>query len=73
MVVELVAIPEVPVILTGYVPGTAVLLIVNVTEVVLESTEAKAAVTPAGIPDAAKLTLLARPTGLITAMLIGLL
>ena len=73
MVVVLVALPEVPVTVTGYFPGTAELLIVNVSEVVLALTVANAAATPLGTPDAARLTLLTRPIGLVTAISTGLL
>jgi hypothetical protein len=71
MVVVLEAVPEVPVTVTVYVPGTAVLLALKVRFVVLALTVAKAAVTPAGTPDAVRLTLLTSPIGLLTVMEMG--
>jgi hypothetical protein len=73
MLVVLLALPDVPVTVTLYVPGAAVLLMVKVSEVVLELTAANAAATPAGTPDAVRVTLLARPIGLITVISTGLL
>jgi len=69
--VELVAVPELPVTITGYVPGTAVVLALKVRLVVCGSTVAKAAVTPAGRPDAARFTPCSRPMGLMTVTAIG--
>jgi hypothetical protein len=71
MVVVLVAAPEVPLTVTGYVPEAAVLLTLKVSEVELVLMVANAAVTPAGTPDAARLTLLTRPIGLMTLIAIG--
>ena len=70
-VAELVAVPETPVTVTGYVPAAAVVLLVKVSAVVLELTAANAPVTPAGTPDAVRLTLSTRLSGLLTVILTG--
>jgi len=70
-VVAPLVVPEVPVTVTGYVPGTAVLLALKVRFVVMLLTVANAAVTPDGTPDAAMLTFLTRPIGLTTVMAVG--
>lgn len=71
MVVELLALPDVPVTVIGYVPGIAVLLALKVRFVVLELTVANAVVTPAGTPDEVRLTPLTRPIGLVTEIATG--
>jgi hypothetical protein len=74
MDVVLVAVPETPLIVTVYLPGTAELLMVKVREVVLPLTTASEPVTPAGTPVAVILTLLfTRLIGLVTTILTGLL
>jgi len=58
MLVVAVSVPEVPVIVIGYVPAAAVALTVNVRILVaVAGLVPNAAVTPAGRPDAARLTL----------------
>jgi hypothetical protein len=58
MLVVAVSVPEVPVMVTGYVPATAVALTANVrTLVAVAGSVPNAAVTPAGRPDAARVTL----------------
>jgi hypothetical protein len=71
IVVVRAAVPEVPVTVTGYVPGTAVLLTLKVSASVLALTLVKADVTPGGTCDTARLTLLARPIGLMTTISMG--
>ena len=63
MVTVLVAVPEVPLTVTVYFPEAAALLIVKVMELIpaLALTVANDAVTPAGTPDAAKLTQPVKP------------
>lgn len=70
-IVELWAVPDVPVTVTRYLPAAVVLLMMKVNESVEGLTVAKFAVMPAGTPDAAKLTRSARPIALVTATLIG--
>jgi hypothetical protein len=62
IVVELVRVPEVPVIITLAAPTVAVLVVVNVNVLVLVVLAGlKEAVTPLGRPDADKLTLPLKP------------
>ena len=71
MLMELVALPEVPVTVIGYVPGATVVLALKVRFVVLPLTAAKVVVTPPGTPDAVRLTRLTRPIGFVTVIAIG--
>jgi hypothetical protein len=73
IVVWLLTVPEVPVNVTEYVPAAAVVLRVKVNPIVLVLTDANAAVTPAGTPDAARLTLPLKPLRSATTISIGLL
>jgi hypothetical protein len=59
----LVSLPEVPVIVSGYVPAAAVELMLKVrgTEVELALVAPKVDDTPAGRPESAKVTGLAKP------------
>jgi hypothetical protein len=58
MLVVAVSVPEVPVMVTGYVPAAAVALTVNVRMLVaVAGLVPNAALTPAGRPDAARVTL----------------
>jgi hypothetical protein len=68
---EVVALsePEVPVMVIGYVPAAVVDATANVTTLELvEATGLNAAVTPAGIPDAAKDTLPEKGLTSVTVM-----
>ena len=73
-VVVFVIDPDVPVITTGATPTVAVALAVSVTELLeLFGLTPKLAVTPAGSPDAEKLTLPANPPdGVIVIVLLPL-
>jgi len=69
MVVALVRVPEVPVTVTVCAPGTAALLAVKVSVlVVLVMTELKVAVTPVGSPIAVRATLLLTLVASVTPM-----
>src|SRR5262249_39606377 len=71
MVVVCVRVPEVPVTVTVAVPTVAVLLAVNVkTLVEVVGLVPKLAVTPAGRPDADKVTLPVKPFRLLTVIVL---
>src|SRR4051812_39349605 len=67
-----VRLPDVPVTVTGDVPGVALLVAANVTTLVLVvGFVANVAVTPAGKPDAVKATELLKPPNGLTVMVLG--
>lgn len=69
MEVVAVSVPEVPVMVIGYVPATVVAATVKVrTLVVAVGLVAKAAVTPVGNPEAARVTLPVNPFRSVTVM-----
>lgn len=69
--VELVAVPEVPVTVTRYFPGTTELLALKIRSAELAFTVEKNAATPAGTFDAVKFTLLVRPIEFVAETTIG--
>ena len=71
MLAGLTSAPEVPVTVTGYDPGVAVASMVKVSEVVLELTVLKAAVTPLGNADNDRLTLPLKPVISVTLISTG--
>lgn len=69
IVVDAVTVPEVPVIVTGNVPATAVLLAVNVTTLVpVVGLVPNVAFTPVGRPEAASVTLPVKPPVSVTVI-----
>ena len=71
IVVVCVSVPEVPVIVTEAVPVVAVLLAVNVTTLVeVVGLVPKAAVTPAGKPEAERVTLPVKPPEGVTVIVL---
>jgi hypothetical protein len=65
--------PEAPVMTTVVAPMLAVLLAVSVNVLIVALVEVNEAVTPPGRPEAARLTLLAKPSVGFTVIVLGTL
>jgi hypothetical protein len=65
--------PEVPVITTVVAPMVAALLAVRVNVLIVALVEVNEAVTPLGRPEAARLTLLAKPPVGLTVIVLAIL